>query len=288
MAPDVASHIARLHYVDGLSKQEIARRTGISRFKVARLLDAARAEGIIEIRIADADGGRHDAARALEQAFELGLAVVVAGDELAALGQAAADVLPDLVGHGGRLGVAWGRTLSATSAALPVVALEASVVQICGAVAGLEPGVRPDGLAVRFADRLGGTAYTLSAPAIAAPATSRALRAHEAVAPTIARWSDLTLALVGIGAGAQLPAAPRAAAGHLLVHVFDVNGRLLAWPGAKQALAMPVEDLRRTRLMAVAGGADKHEAVLGALRTGLVDVLVTDERTAEHALTHAR
>jgi DNA-binding transcriptional regulator LsrR (DeoR family) len=101
MGPGVKAQIARLHYVDGLSKQEIARRTGISRFKVARLLDAARAEGIVEIRIADPAGDGGAVARSLEMAFGLDLAVVAEGDDFDALGRAAADLLPELVGHGG-------------------------------------------------------------------------------------------------------------------------------------------------------------------------------------------
>ena len=36
--------------------------------------------------------------------------------------------------------------------------------------------------------------------------------------------------------------------------------------------------------MAVAGGDDKHTAVLAALRSGLLDVLVCDAATAAHAL----
>jgi DNA-binding transcriptional regulator LsrR (DeoR family) len=82
------------------------------------------------------------------------------------------------------------------------------------------------------------------------------------------------LALVGIG--------PRKdGAGHVLVHVFDDDGRIVT---KERAIALSVAQLRRTTLVAVAGGTRKRRAVLGALKTGLIDVLVTDAACARHAL----
>ncbi|HET7411448.1 MAG TPA: sugar-binding domain-containing protein, partial [Pararhizobium sp.] len=37
----------------------------------------------------------------------------------------------------------------------------------------------------------------------------------------------------------------------------------------------------------IAAGAPKHQVSLGALRAGLVNVLITDEATARFALEHA-
>ena len=80
-----------------------------------------------------------------------------------------------------------------------------------------------------------------------------------------------------------IPAMAQAwdAAGHMLVHVFDDKGRIVS---AERSIALSVAQLRRTRVVAVAGGRPKHRAVLGALRTKLVDVLVTDVGCARFAL----
>jgi DNA-binding transcriptional regulator LsrR (DeoR family) len=53
---------------------------------------------------------------------------------------------------------------------------------------------------------------------------------------------------------------------------------------AEHAIALSVPQLRRTKVVAAAGGRRKRRAVLGALRTKLVDVLVTDADCARHAL----
>ena len=43
--------VARRHYLDGRSKLEIAEEFGLSRFKVARLLDNARSSGLVRIEV---------------------------------------------------------------------------------------------------------------------------------------------------------------------------------------------------------------------------------------------
>src|SRR5262245_50551119 len=47
----LAARVARQFYLDGVSKVDIADQLGISRFRVARLLDAAREAGMVRIEI---------------------------------------------------------------------------------------------------------------------------------------------------------------------------------------------------------------------------------------------
>ena len=273
--------VAQLHYVEELSKQDIATRLGISRFKVARLLAQARSDGLVRIEIDEPLPVDPEAGRALERTFGLDLAVVTT--ELDMLARAGAAWLPEWLGEGRTLGVGWGRTLAALALALELrPEVRADVVQVCGAIAGVAAGATSIEVALRLAEKLGGQAAVLAAPAVASRRARDELLAHAAVAPTVARWADLDLVLAGVGG--QLPGAPRAAVGHLLVQSFDAEGTLLQARPAARAIAIDADRLRATRVMAVAGGEDKHTAVLGALRTGLVDVLVCDRATAAHAL----
>jgi DNA-binding transcriptional regulator LsrR (DeoR family) len=114
-----------------------------------------------------------------------------------------------------------------------------------------------------------------------------ALVANDAVRPTVEMFDSIGLALVGIGAAERFPGAPAGAAGHLLVHVFDDEGRALEAGAADRAIAMSRGQLERARVVAVAGGDRKRRAVRGALRSGLVDTLVTDARCAAFALEPA-
>jgi DNA-binding transcriptional regulator LsrR (DeoR family) len=258
------AEVARLYYVRDLTQQQIAQRLGVSRFKVLRLLEQARSEGVVRFEIEEPVPVLDDLSRRLEERY--GITAVVVEEDVAG---AAALLLPRLLGADDVLGVAWGATLASVAAQLPELAHGVPVVQICGAIDGLVASERPTEIAARFAAKTGGRFHPLEAPAVL---DERALR--RAVRPTTAIFDDVTVALVGIG-------TRRDAAGHVLVHVFDDDGRVVA---AERAIALSVAQLRRTRVVAVAGGRAKRHAVTAALHTKLLDVLVTDEVCARSAL----
>ncbi|HZO34518.1 MAG TPA: sugar-binding domain-containing protein [Gaiellaceae bacterium] len=264
MSRSAMAEIARLYYVRDLTQQEIAERLGVSRFKVLRLLEQARAEGVVRFEIDETVPVHDDLSHRLEERY--GITALVVEREVA---RAAAGLLPRLLRRDDVLGVAWGQTLASIERALPQVEAPVPVVQICGAIDGLVPGSGPTELAARFAAKTGGRFHPLEAPAVA---DENALR--RSVRPTTAVFDDVSVALLGVGAHPH-------AAGHLLVHVFDDDGHIVS---AERAIALSVAQLRRARVVAAAGGRRKQRAVAGALRTGLVDVLVTDAVCARHAL----
>jgi DNA-binding transcriptional regulator LsrR (DeoR family) len=266
MSRAALAEVARLYYVRELTQQQIAQRLGVSRFKVLRLLEQARAEGVVRFEIDEPTPVDDELARALEEQYGLEQAIVV--EDVVA---AAANLLPRLLRARDVLGVAWGETLAkvATRLAETPAPARVPVVQICGAIEGLVAGTRPTELAARYAGWTGGRFHPLEAPAVA---DARALR--RAVRPTTEVFDRVTLALVGIG-------ARKDAAGHILVHVFDDDGRIVS---EERAIALSVAQLRRTRLVGVAAGTRKRRAVAAALHTGLLDVLVTDHACARHAL----
>ena len=264
MSRAALAEVARLYYVRELTQQQIAQRLGVSRFKVLRLLEQARAEGVVRFEIEEPVPVIDELAERLEERY--GVTAIVVERDIAG---AAAALLPRLVGKDDVLGVAWGETLAAIAARLPEFEHPVPIVQVCGAIDGLRPGTGPTELAASFAARTGGRFHPLEAPALA---NERALR--RAVRPTTSIFDEVSVALVGIGARPD-------AAGHILVHVFDDDGRIVA---AERSIALSVAQLRRTRVVAVAGGHSKRRAVVGALRTKLVDVIVTDAACARSAL----
>jgi DNA-binding transcriptional regulator LsrR (DeoR family) len=277
----VLAHVARLHYLRDLSKQEIGERLGMSRFKVARLLEQAREQGVVRFEIADPLALDEAASRELERVFGVRQALVAAEPA-----RAAAAWLPELVRDRAPLGVGWGATLQEVAAALaPGPELGVGVVQVCGVIAGLRPGTGPAELALRFAEKLGGRLWALPAPALAGPAARDELLAHDAVRPTVEQFDRVGTVLAGIGVA--LPGAPAHAAGHILVHAFGADGAPLPAPAEREAIAMSRAQLARSRVVAVAAGEAKRLAVLGALRSGLLDTLVTDAPTAAAVLAAA-
>ncbi|MGH3420661.1 MAG: sugar-binding transcriptional regulator, partial [Streptosporangiaceae bacterium] len=201
----LAARVARQFYLEGVSKVDIADRLGISRFRVARLLDSARESGMVRIEIG-LPGGSLDAGLSAElcAAFGLKHAFVFNFPEedetlRLRLGEAAGQVLMDLIAPGDVLGMSWSRALGALAAALTQIP-PCPIVQLTGAVP------PPDGRdlldLVRSVARIGGgPAHTFYAPMLLDDAqTAAAIRRQADIAGAFALVPSVTIALVAIGA----------------------------------------------------------------------------------------
>lgn len=307
---EVATQVARLYYDRQLSKVEIGGRLGMSRFRVARLLDHALANDLVRIEFRDTPVADRGLARALEERFGLDLCIVAGdgpSDARGRVSRLAGSVVGDLIGHGDVVGIAWGSTLAAFVREVPARHDDSiEVVQLAGSSVRLGRERDPGELARVLADRLGAAHRPLHAPVfVDDPAGRRALLAEPDLAATLAAFDRLTVAIVGIGAfgpeaedgearvesslvrSGVLDAAAvehlreRGAVGDLVVHAFDAAGRFVAPDLAERSIAIGVDQLRRVpRVVAIATGPAKAEAIRGALATGIVRVLATDAKAA--------
>lgn len=299
---ELARQVARLFFDRQMTKVEIAAHLGISRFRVARLLDAAIEDGLVRIEFRDVPAEDRELAAAMEQRFGLDLCAV-ATEADGAVARLAAAVLDGLIGPREVIGVAWGATLAAVAREItPRRDPAIEVVQLAGSSSRLDPGSEPGAVSRTLAERLGATHHAIYAPAFVADRRVRAaLVAQPEVADAFARFGRLTLAVVGIGAmptdgtaassslirsGILGPTEIRdlvaaGAVGDLVVHPVDAHGRFVAPQLTRRAIAIDVDELRAVRrVVAVAAGPAKATAIRGALATGIVRVLVTDALTA--------
>lgn len=298
------ANVARRFYLVGQSKTEIADALGISRFRVARLLETARESGLVKIEITTPGHVDSELSWDLQQTYDLAHALVldVDDDDEAALrrslGEAAADLLSDVVTSEDVVGMAWARSLHPMGTALhrfPSV----PVVQLTGALS------RPDGLdvleLVRTTARLGGgAAHVFYAPMIAADVpTARTLRRQPDVARVLRLATDVTVAAVGIGAwepglstvfDAYPPADREALARDGVVAevsgvLLDAHGRPVENAMTQRVIGFTAADLRAIpTVIAVAYGDAKATAVASALRGGHVNSLVTHRAMAQALL----
>ncbi|MGZ6315202.1 MAG: sugar-binding transcriptional regulator [Candidatus Limnocylindrales bacterium] len=293
---------ARRYFLDGASKSEIADELGISRFKVARLLEAARRDGLVRIEI----GGppEFDVELASELALRHGLRdalvirVVEGPDEFQReqLGRVCAELLTETLEAQDILGISWGRTLHSMVGHLSRLP-GCTVVQIVGNVPTLELAVNSLELVRRVAECAGGPVYPLHVPLLMdSPEMADALRRDPHVHKAIGMFDRLTKAVVGIGAWtasgstvrAALPAElaeeldAAGAVADVCATILDANGLALRVAGLPDRfIAIGLEQLRAVPdVVAIAGGAAKAPAILAALRSGLIHRLITDEAAA--------
>jgi DNA-binding transcriptional regulator LsrR (DeoR family) len=292
----LSASVARRYYVDGRSKVEIAAEFGLSRFKVARLIDVARETGLVRIEIGHPGLVDADLSARLQDRFGLTHAVVVdtpderAGSVRTHLGQVAAELLAEVTGPEDVLGVAWSRSVGAMAKALPPLAA-VPVVQLTGALAMPDGGDSSIDIVRDVARAAGGPAYVFYAPfTVPDAATAGALRRHPEVARAFAQLPHVTKAVAGLGLWAPGQStlydassdADRRALTELGV-CADVSGVFLAEDGAPvptrladRMIGISAEQMQAIpEVIAVPYGTAKLRAVRAGLRSGLIGGLVT-------------
>lgn len=306
---DFLVQVATLYYRDGLSQQEIAGRTGVSRATVSNALKKAREDGIVEIRIREAPSLAWSMGRALESRFGLGQAIVVPAEHdpastTIAVGRATADCLASHLRDGIRIGISWGTTLYQAVHALPATAAWSGVevVQLLGALGSINPRFDGFELARALAEKLHGGYRVIQAPVIVASSQVKEMLLREPqIAETLQRARTAHVALLGISSNhPERSALVRAgfmtveesreiyasgAVGHVCGLHFDSSGRILPHALNDRAIGISSDDLARIPvLIGAASGAGKVEAVRAVLRGGLLKILVTDSTTASAIL----
>lgn len=297
--------VAHRHFIGRQTKLEIAHSLGISRFKVARLIDEAIASGVVRFIVADQEDYDTELAEALSRRYGLRHAVVVRGARFSpsevtgALGRAAAELLEETLVDGQTLAVAWGRTLSACANALTTLPL-IDVVQAIGSMAGAEYAQSSVDLVHRLAALSRGTAYPLYLPMwFEDESLVERLRSEPNVARATARFAHIDVLMSGIGAWnpsnstlfATLPAAwqeQAQAAGtcaDLCTVLIDPQGQAVTTPLAANVVGLSAAQIRALpTVIGVAGGLEKTDAIRAVLRGGWLTTLITDAAVAQRLI----
>jgi len=301
----LSASVARRYYLDGRSKVEIAEEFGLSRFKVARLIEVARASGLVRIEIGHRGLIDVDLSARVRSRFGLEHAVVVdtrdddAESVRKHLGQVAAELLAEVVGPEDVLGVAWSRSVGAMAGALPRLAA-VPVVQLTGAISMPEDDASSMDVVRDVARAAGGPAYVFYAPfTVPDAATARALRRQREVALAFEQLPRVTKAVVGVGLWAPGQSTLFDAAGDAdrralrrLGVCAEVSGVFLAADGgplrpelSERLIGIDVEQMRAiAEVVVIAYGLAKLPAACAALHSGLVGGLVTHTSLAEAIL----
>lgn len=306
----LTADIARWYYLDGLSQEQIGARAGLSRPAVARILDEARKLGIVEISLKPPIPTVPDLESRLVRCFRLQEARVLArrtateAEALSLLGSLGALVLGELLKDNMIVGIAWGTASQAVVRALTPRALTGvRVVQLVGSVGMSYRQIDAAEQVRRAAAVLQAQHFYINAPLVVSSAdVAAALRSDHSIAEVLELAGRSDIALLGIGT-TEAETSTTHQAGYLSLaeldylrtagsvgafcqYYFDLHGRRTPLRRLEECTIGPSwDDLHHFgTVLAVAGGRAKADAILGALRSGIPDVLVTDDSAAERVL----
>ncbi len=300
--------VSQWYYQQGLTQETIAQKLGISRSTISRVLSQAKKRGIVKINVSSTVRGYDvDLERRLEQVFALQEAAVFDGsvaESPAFLMRMGAQILVRSLFEGSIIGLSWGRSVAAVVDYVPIVdppVRNLTVVALSGGIGSSQPEIMSNSLVVKLSSKLKANAALLNAPVVVQNRFTRDILMKEStIAPVIELGSHADVAMVGIGAVGQFstlstlshlePSSFKelmraGAVGDICSRFYTIEGKPLTSELDDRTLGIPLMALKTVpRVIAVAWGKEKVQAILGALRMGIINVLVTDRHTAEGIL----
>ena len=299
--------VSKLYYEDGLKQDEIVHRLHLSRSTISRLLKQAQEEGIVKIVVVPPTGTFARFETEIEHKYKIEEAIVtdvrnpdspqMISQEL---GAAAANYLLRIIEPNDVIGVSWGHTIRGMVAALePKNYPNVQVVQVTGGIGKPESESHATELCHKMARLLSCKLALLPAPGVVHNEQTREIYLTEEHVRTAMNFLPrITLAFVGIGSLNSFSIAARdeniltqddidevarkGAIGDVALRFIDAQGKLVQSELNKRVIGIDLEQLKRIpRVIGVAGGDNKVKAIKATLQGDLLNVLITDQVTAE-------
>lgn len=307
---NLLANIAHQYFDKHRTQAEIAAEFGYSPSGVSRLLNEARKVGVVEIRINYPLKRAMEMEQDLRQRFNLNAAYVLERQRLPykqmlrRVGRLGAQWLAENLPHDCILGIGSGVSLYEVVEALdPHPREDVLVVQVSGGIGRVDPIIDGPALVFNLARKIGGAHNALHAPHVVENPRTRDLLLEEPSIREVLELASLAdICLVGIGGlDASVSTLHQAgylsaddltelrdsgAAGDILGTHFSIAGEILDLPINQRVVAVPLSEYvkQETMIVGVAGDRRKAPAILGALRGGLIHVLVTDTSAADEVL----
>ena len=289
---------AWLYFLAKKTQAEISAILGISRMKVMRLLERAKQTGIIKITMREDNVRRMKLENQIIEKYNLKDSFIIpvsSGAVITEINNAVADaaamyvgsrILPDSfinIGYGDTMG----KTLNnlAKNVKNPI-----SCISLTGGVSIYLPNTQSSIFNARL--------YLIPAPLLVSTnEVFHAIIAEDSVKEIMRMVSLASFTIIGIGAlndGATilktgalskndfLYLKMQGVVGDILCHFFDKYGKTVASPFEDRLITTPLSVLKSlSNVIGVAAGMDKRDAIRGALALGYIDILITDEDTAQ-------
>jgi len=297
--------ISRDYYVNQLTQHDIAKRLGLSRIKVSRLLKQARRENVVSITLNQPAGLLADLEENIEKKYHLEEARIVFCEDVssqdsvvAQLAPYASEALLRRIGGEEIVGVTMGKTMMSVVHSLPVRSLpDVQIVQMNGGLGHIVSMQQSAELARQMSEKLSAKLQLLHAPGIAKDRKAAAIfKSDPLIAETLSLAARADIAMLSIGrlSPTQTVEAKllsemevqelikKATIGDIALRYINKNGEHVKTQIDDKIIGLTFEELKQIPcVIAVAGGEQKINVIRAGLLSHIPNVLITDHITAE-------
>ncbi|MCD6317681.1 sugar-binding transcriptional regulator, partial [Candidatus Aerophobetes bacterium] len=181
----------------------------------------------------------------------------------------------------------------------PSFHLNIEVVPLVGGVDDKGRDIHSNEVARRVSEAFGGRYYVLNAPVIVNNLVAKkALEREKSIKAVIEKAKSANMAVVGIGipkpnstmvkrgyfsAKEFAELSKKGAVGDICTNFYDIQGDICEFSLDDKRIGLGLKELKLIpNVIGIASGEEKAEAILGALRGGYINMLVTNKRVAEY------
>lgn len=300
--------IAEMYFLEGKTQAEIAEDIGATRSNVSRMLTEAKNTGIVLIKIKRPLQENLELAKKLIERFNLIDARVIDIEQsshmLSLLGKVAGHELTSRLKPGWVIGTSWGTAISATVEEIGNVSPPPGirVIQLLGALGARIAQYDAHAIVRRLADKLDAEGVHLNAPFLVENQTiAQSLLSTKSIEETLTLGKHANIALLGVGSAdletssyyladyvnkeGMLEIQRTGAIGDVCGRFYDISGKMTAFDFQNRLIGISAENLRNIPIrIGVAGGPAKVDPIIGALRSQIINILVSDSRTVNEVL----
>lgn len=308
--------VVEMHYKQGMSQQEIGKRLNVSRTTISRILAQARREGYVQIKINYPEDATVNLENQLEEKYGLKEAVIASvqnKDELAdEIAFYASDYLLRTLKNHMTIALTRGVTLQNMVEYLGndvrLKFLKTDDVNVVPLMAATNISVSKDkGYRMAYSNYLieevarifRANSYQMLAPQYVSGAEAKQYFMQEdSIKEVFDLAKNADIAVAGIGTLNHNSALINAelipmeeferlqkmgGTGEILSHVVDRDGNLIKDRFEDHLMSLDLEDFKKIPVrVGVAYGIEKKDSILGVLRGGYINVLITDEEVAQY------
>ncbi len=306
------AQVASWYYEENLSLNSIAKRLKRSVSMVSRMLQEAKDQNLVEIKVRYPVRTDSLLEQQLCKTFGLQSAQVYlnrdyedSGALQKRLAQLGARYVQQQLKENSKIGIGWGSSVYNIVAAMPYLSLpKTQVIQVSGAVGATDPTVDGAQMARWLAQKLDANSRFLHTPLIVqSEVIAQALREDPTIIMSLNLAKQVDLALIGVGtpyiANAGLKRAgylsdeevaqlkEQHAVGDIIGFHFNQAGEVLDTPLNRRIVGLTPEDLLMLpQVIVAAHGNEKAPAILASLKGRFISSLITDATTANLVLQH--
>lgn len=300
--------VASMYYDEGMTQAAIARKLGVSRSLISKILIDARNDGIVEIYIRSNDTYTVNLERQLEEKYGLNSATVVdtyminEAEVEKKVYQEAANGVRKMTSHISTLGISWGKSIRGMVDHYPYTNQGGiEIYPLIGGMGDHHVEIHSNQLSYDLARKMHATAKYLYAPALMSnEAIKKELMNNSAICNVTEASKNVELAVVGISTPYGDNTMSRigyideesikefkelGVVGDINSQFFDANGQVVNHPINRNVMGIGLDDLNKIpNVLLIGFGDNKLEAIKVALTYKLVNNIVTTDKIATELL----